>query len=362
MTIETSSRPLEILLIGLGSLGSIYSYCLERAGAARVTAVARSNYKLYTTTGVTLRTQRYGVIENWRPHRVVKSQAEALEGDVTYDFCLITTKCLPDINPTPKLVQEVINSDKVKAFALIQNGLDVERDLYEAVKDKDMPIISCAAWIGVMTSPDGSIVSWSGTISTTAMGIYPPSESPSASETKALQALYGAWQKADQRSFAVENISAVRFNKNIWNCVWSSIQGLTRTTNEVFGALDPSVQKHFRAFIDEVVQVGFKSGLLKEGSISYPSGEKMGDAKSVAEHAWTPVDLALSQISKGLHPHKMSLQIDVAMGRPFEVEVITGAVLKLAEEHGIDTPRLAMLYAMLKGLQADLIHKQSARA
>ena len=51
---------------------------------------------------------------------MVKSQAEALEGDVTYDYCLITTKCLPDINPTHKLVEEVINSGKVKAFALIQ--------------------------------------------------------------------------------------------------------------------------------------------------------------------------------------------------------------------------------------------------
>lgn len=69
--------------------------------------------------------------------------------------------------------------------------------------------------------------------------------------------------------------------------MWSSIQGLTRTTNEVFGALDPSAQKHLRAFIDEVVEVGFKSGLLKEGSTSYPAGDKMGDAKSVAEHAWT---------------------------------------------------------------------------
>ena len=40
----------------------------------------------------------------------------------------------------------------------------MERDLYEAVKEKNMPIISCAAWIGVMTSPDGSIVNWSGTV------------------------------------------------------------------------------------------------------------------------------------------------------------------------------------------------------
>lgn len=51
---------------------------------------------------------------------VVKSQAEALEGDVSYDYCMITTKCLPDVLPTPKLVEEVIASKKVKAWSLIQ--------------------------------------------------------------------------------------------------------------------------------------------------------------------------------------------------------------------------------------------------
>ncbi len=51
---------------------------------------------------------------------VVKTQAEALEGDIHYTFCLICTKCLPDIVPTPKLVEEVIASGKVEAWSLIQ--------------------------------------------------------------------------------------------------------------------------------------------------------------------------------------------------------------------------------------------------
>ena len=41
-----------------------------------------------------------------------------------------------------------------------QNGLDVEEDLYQAVKNLDTPIISAAAWIGVMTSTSGDSVSW----------------------------------------------------------------------------------------------------------------------------------------------------------------------------------------------------------
>lgn len=40
-----------------------------KTGRARVTAVARSNYKIYTTDGVTVDTDRFGKIENWKPYR-----------------------------------------------------------------------------------------------------------------------------------------------------------------------------------------------------------------------------------------------------------------------------------------------------
>ena len=63
---------------------------------------------------------RYKTVTCRPSHLVVKSQAEALEGDVTYDYCLITTKCLPDVTPTPKLVEQVIASNKVSAWSLIQ--------------------------------------------------------------------------------------------------------------------------------------------------------------------------------------------------------------------------------------------------
>jgi 2-dehydropantoate 2-reductase len=99
--------------------------------------VARSNYGLYTTTGITLDTGRFGTINNWKPHRgwlctrfgdyryadiraVVKSQEEALSGDVKYAFCLICTKCLPDVIPTTELVADCIKSGRIGAWSLIQ--------------------------------------------------------------------------------------------------------------------------------------------------------------------------------------------------------------------------------------------------
>ena len=46
-----------------------------------------------------------------------------------------------------------------------QNGLGVEEDLYQAVKFDETPVISSCAWIGIMTSSDGKVVTWRGIVS-----------------------------------------------------------------------------------------------------------------------------------------------------------------------------------------------------
>lgn len=97
---------------------------------------------------------------------VVKTQEEALASGLQYDYCLLTTKCLPDVLPNAKLLAPALASDQIKSYALIQNGLDVEKDVYEALqgkgKEEEVPIVTAAAWIGLMTSPDGKRISWSG--------------------------------------------------------------------------------------------------------------------------------------------------------------------------------------------------------
>lgn len=151
-----------------------------QSGRARVTAVARSNYELYANEGVTLKTDKVGDIPGWRPHRgrslasfhwvkligaVVKSQAEALTPGKHYDFCLLTTKCLPDVLPNTSLLAPAIASGQIGAWCLIQNGLGVERELQEAVEASGTPMISSLAWIGVMAKENGAVVEWRGAVS-----------------------------------------------------------------------------------------------------------------------------------------------------------------------------------------------------
>jgi 2-dehydropantoate 2-reductase len=45
---------------------------------------------------------------------------------------------------------------------------------------------------------------------------------------------------------------------------------------------------------------------------------------------------------------RSSLLIDISQGKPIEVEALIGAVVRRAERHGIATPIMASLYAVLK--------------
>ncbi|GFZ43463.1 hypothetical protein JCM24511_01183 [Saitozyma sp. JCM 24511] len=380
MTVPVSSTngdaPVDILLIGLGSIGSVYAYILEKTGKARVTAVARSNYDLYTKGGVTLATERFGTHPGWKPYRIVKSQSEAFADDTHYAFCLVTTKCLPDVNPTPKLLADAIASGKVSAWALIQNGLGIEEDLYQAVKHLSTPIISSLAWIGIMTNPDGSVVNWRGQ-DTLASGIYPPLPSVpvgqdaavgagsdrvfSKREKQALELWVGILRDGGANVKVTDHVDATRFSKNIWNCAWSSIQGLVRTRPASWYDIDPSITQPMRDFMREIVDVGFEAGLLKEGMIQYPGEDLMGSRESVAEACWTRIiEMSHARRNAG-GGHKMSLWVDVEMGRPIEVEVIVGAVVRLAKQIGVQTPLLNYTYALMKGLQVEILEQQEAK-
>lgn len=85
---------------------------------------------------------------------VCRSVEEA--ADRQYDYIVLTTKAIPEVTKTSKILEPFLtkgyNEDfKQPTYVIMQNGLNVEVDLYNAIKalNKGEPkIISTAVYIG----------------------------------------------------------------------------------------------------------------------------------------------------------------------------------------------------------------------
>ena len=101
--------------------------------------------------------------------QVFRTVAEA--ADRAYSHVIVTTKALPEIRSTSSLLAPLLSADKgsysLPTFVLLQNGLSVEKDLYETIKTLDWGeprIISTALWIGTNLL-DGNVVDHSHPVS-----------------------------------------------------------------------------------------------------------------------------------------------------------------------------------------------------
>jgi 2-dehydropantoate 2-reductase len=83
--------------------------------------------------------------------------------DQAYDYVLLTTKAIPDVMKTSDILSPLLTAPYTDKFAqptyvLLQNGLNVELDLYHSLRtisSSQHSIISTAVWIGTnLLSPN----------------------------------------------------------------------------------------------------------------------------------------------------------------------------------------------------------------
>ncbi|RDB23726.1 hypothetical protein Hypma_009443 [Hypsizygus marmoreus] len=364
----------DVLLVGLGAVGAIYALILKRSGLARVTVVARSNYDAVHNHGFHFKSRKYGEITGWRPDRLVRSVAEA--ADRPYSYVFLTTKAIPERMTTPHLFNPFLSSPYVDTYAqptyvFLQNGLNVEADLYHALINlgKGKPsIVSTAVWIG-SNLLEPNVVEHNHFDKVT-LGVYRHNDFTAETNTPAEAALLedvGSILRAGGSTITiVPEVQRMKFSKNLWNVSFSSLAALTSyRLPAIFRAppSDPSVSytpyvspttadlitkytiPNIRSALQELIVLGH--------AIGYPDTPN-GLPSSI-------VDTVIENTRK-LHivpesTHKPSMLLDVEKGQPIEVEVIIGEAVRMARARGIEMPRVEMLYALLLVVQNQILRK-----
>ncbi|KNZ47424.1 hypothetical protein VP01_63g5 [Puccinia sorghi] len=469
-----SSEPIDVLLVGLGAVGGIYAYVLEKSQRCRVTAITRSLYDSIHTHGLTINSIKYGHTKAWKPYRLVKSAAEAADRD--YKFIVCSVKCLPDLEPTSSILAPFLlpshqqhssgsNTHPPPTVVLIQNGIGIEQSLAEAFPL--IHIISCVAWIGAnMINPPPAVpgkispppmknaigpVIKHGAQDRLVFGLYegegfaqnyisqPPDTDPGpcnryveglldengaplvgAARDKKLQSgkeevklFLEIMSAGGCQAEALDHIQPARWAKNLWNGAFSTMCTLSRASVSQLIAAEvlPYTLPAVRRTMLEILYVGRALGYreaefpakLVDEAISftiehYQAKEPVKDRREIQEENEAEItdasrsqsDLVEKLRSQSLkddvfvddedddegedgmdggkkneslpeHAFKPSMLIDVEMNRPMELEPIVGAVLDRARSKAIETPRLDLLYSVLKVLQEQAVRQHAAK-
>ncbi|KII92999.1 hypothetical protein PLICRDRAFT_376006 [Plicaturopsis crispa FD-325 SS-3] len=365
----------EVLVVGFGAVGAIYSLILKRSGLARVTAVARSNYSAVDATGMHFKSRKYGDIPGWKPDRLVKSVAEA--ADRQYSFVVVTTKAIPEVSSTPGLLAPFLTRPYTTTFAqpayvLFQNGLNVEKDLYEALEkvgDKnEMPkIISTSLFIGTNLLDDNVVEH--NDFDRVSMGLYRKGDYTTTTNSPAEASLLSEFgellETGGTTLTIVPEIQRLKFAKNFWNLSFSSLATLTGYTLPAIFRPPPSDGASYEPYVSPATK-----HLIEEHTIPalrailgefLAVGRAVGFPDSPDGLPFSLIDSTIAMTRK-LHElpestHVPSMLLDMRKGRPIEVEVIVGEVVRLAKEQGVAVPRIEMLYALLLVVQNQTLRK-----
>lgn len=117
---------IEVLLYGLGAIGSVYAFILNRNPRVRLSVCARSNYDVVRENGMTIRSKNHGE-HNFMPAKVLRTPAEAGQ---TYDYIYCVNKAVQ----TDLVLQQlapVVDQQKT-TIAVMQNGVGNEEPFRKA--------------------------------------------------------------------------------------------------------------------------------------------------------------------------------------------------------------------------------------
>jgi len=394
LTQQPMSAPRDVLLVGLGAVGAIYAFVLQRSGIARVSIVARSNCDTVKADGLDIKSQRYGETKSWKPYRVLSSVAEA--ADRAYSHVVVTTKVVTELQRTSELLSPLLSQAYTEKYAqptyvLMQNGINIEVDLWDALKslqpEREPRILGTSLWIG--TRMVGYNIVEHSDFDRVSLGVYrsqPNITTNSPSELSLLQEFGDMLSAGGTEVIIVPEIHRVKFRKNALNCWMNPITALVRISFQGMfrkpeGAETPNTSPEDAISEPTPSQIATASipasfpsvsrytipalyDILTEvtalGRALYPSS-----SEDPGIDPQLPASVLTSISDIGMKPtsdEKPSMQVDVEMGRPTELEVVLGEMVRAGRRVGVPVPRLETIYAMMLIVQAHLLYQQKQKA
>jgi len=300
-----------IAILGAGAIGLYYGARLALAGRD-VSFLARSDLTAIRERGITLKVE--GREDVLKPAAVF-ARAEDI-GPV--DLVILTLKATANAELTHLLPPLLGPATRVLT---LQNGLGSEDTVARWV-DRDR-ILGGLCYIACMRLAPAEVTCLhAGSI---ALG---EADGPARERTRELAA---SFESAGVACRVVDDLVAARWRKLIWNVPFNGLSiAAGAVTTDVLCA-DPALRGEVQALMREVQAAARQLGID------------------------IPDDVLRKQydVTPPMGSYRPSSLVDFLAGRPLEIEAIWGEPLRRAQAAGAAMPRLALLYALLRRIDAD---------
>lgn len=300
-----------IAILGAGAIGLYYGARLALAGRD-VSFLARSDLTAIRERGITLKVE--GREDVLKPAAVF-ARAEDI-GPV--DLVILTLKATANAELAHLLPPLLGPATRVLT---LQNGLGSEDTVARWV-DRDR-VLGGLCYIACMRLAPAEVTCLhAGSI---ALG---EADGPARERTRELAASFAS---AGVACRVVDDLVAARWRKLIWNVPFNGLSiAAGAVTTDVLCA-DPALRGEVQALMREVQAAARQLGID------------------------IPDDVLRKQydVTPPMGPYRPSSLVDFLAGRPLEIEAIWGEPLRRAQAAGAAMPRLALLYALLRRIDAD---------
>ncbi|KAJ5129953.1 uncharacterized protein N7515_005992 [Penicillium bovifimosum] len=314
------SDSIDVLVYGLGAIGSFYAFILSRTERVRLTVVARSNYEAVRANGITIKSEIHGE-HTFHPYRVVKSVAEV--GPVHYLVC--ANKAIDQDEHAAQLHPAV---DENTSIVIIQNGVGNEEPFRKYFPHAS--IISCVTWVGANQTSPGVVEHHSS--EDTQIGLYHNPTIGYEIEQLRLETFAELFCNGKTKFQILENIQIRRWEKVVWNVAWNSITTLTMMDTQSWLHSSQDAEPFTRKLMQEVINVARACAVPLKDSLVDELMDKINSMPGIGS----------------------SMQTDCKCGRPLEIDVILGFPFKKSRELGISAPFLETLYVLLRAVDCRL--------
>ncbi|SCU98317.1 LAMI_0F14070g1_1 [Lachancea mirantina] len=325
------------IVIGAGGVGVITAYSLFKAQKCQVSLIVRSDYDHVVQEGYNIDSCDYGAVKEWKPHYAYRNTQDAAAGDRFFDYIVVTTKNIPDgaaENTVSQVIRPLVESNaridstRVTCVVLVQNGIDIEKELQEEF-DHPLALVSGVQLIASTKLAPG-IVHQKGK-DHLIVGAFDAMDAHAVAGAREFVEMY-----RNEGQNHVEFDASTRFTrwkKLLYNAAINTTTALVeldvpRCLEFAQGSLGTE-HTLFRPAMQEIVAIAASEGITL--------GEQLIDF--------------FVEITRNL-VYKPSMCVDHEKGQLMEIEVIVGNPLRIAQRNGVPTPTLNVIYTLIKMLQS----------